>query len=125
LKSYLTSNNQVSGRSATLRTYGMTRDPKSKGYMMVMTLADYGDLSAYLKKEFSAFTYIHKLEILYDIATGICQIHESGLVHRDLHSRNVMCQGIKNRSLGRGENHRFVIGDFGRAIPPRNVDNND
>ncbi|CAG8805518.1 27939_t:CDS:2, partial [Racocetra persica] len=125
LKSHLTSNNQVSGRFTTLRTYGMTRDPKSKAYMMVMTLADYGDLSAYLKKEFSTLSYIHKLEILYDIVTGICQIHKSGLVHRDLHSRNVMCQGIKNRSLGRGEINRFVIGDFGRAIPLKKDDNND
>ncbi|CAG8815719.1 13717_t:CDS:2, partial [Racocetra fulgida] len=76
---------EVSGRFTTLRTFGMTRDPESKAYMMVMTLADYGDLSAYLKKEFSTLSYIHKLEILYDIATGICQIHKSGLVHRDLH----------------------------------------
>ncbi|CAG8763637.1 6028_t:CDS:2 [Cetraspora pellucida] len=117
LKSHLTSNNQVSGRFTTLRTYGMTYDPKLKAYMMVMTLADYGDLSAYLKKEFSTLSYIHKLEILYDIATGICQIHKSGLVHRDLHSRNVMCQGIKNRSLGRGENHRFVIGKRPDIVP--------
>ncbi|CAG8725643.1 4122_t:CDS:2 [Cetraspora pellucida] len=108
---------KVSGRSTTLRTHGMTRDPKSKAYMMVMTLADYGDLSTYLKKEFSKVTYIHKLEILYDIATGICQIHESGLVHRDLHSRNVLFQGIKNRSMGRGENHRFVIGKRPEIVP--------
>ncbi|RIB28091.1 kinase-like domain-containing protein, partial [Gigaspora rosea] len=64
-------------------------------------------------------TYTNKLEILYDIATGLTQIHESGLVHRDLHTKNVMCQGIKDRNLGRGEEFRFVIGDLGLAIPPK------
>ncbi|CAG8480159.1 10990_t:CDS:10 [Gigaspora rosea] len=113
------SNNRVVGRFNTLRVYGITYNPELKAYMIVMTLADDGDLSVYLKKSFSSLTYTNKLEILYDIATGLTQIHESGLVHRDLHTKNVMCQGIKDRNLGRGEEFRFVIGDLGLAIPPK------
>ncbi|CAG8438678.1 17818_t:CDS:2 [Acaulospora morrowiae] len=109
LQSHLKANNQVSGRFTTLRTFGMTRDPVSKAYMMVMTLADDGDLGAYLKSEFSSLTYTKKLEILYDIATGIVQIHKSGLVHRDMHNGNVMCQRYVNKEQNRDE-CRFVIG---------------
>ncbi|CAG8525370.1 15443_t:CDS:2 [Cetraspora pellucida] len=109
LKSHLKSNDQIVGRFNVLRTYGITFDPELKVYMMVMTLADYGDLSAYLHQNFSTLTYIKKLELLYDIATGLTQIHKSGLVHRDLHSGNILCQGIKDNNLGRGEEYRFVI----------------
>ncbi|RIB22241.1 kinase-like domain-containing protein [Gigaspora rosea] len=84
LKSHLISNDQVVGRFNILHTYGMTRDPNSKVYMMVMTLADDGDLSSYMKKHFSTLTFIRRLEILYDIATGLYQIHKSGLMHRQM-----------------------------------------
>lgn len=122
LKSHLKSNNELVGRFNTLRTYGITYDPEIKTYLMVTTLADDGDLSVYLKNQFSTLTYTKKLEILYDIAIGLTQIHKSGLVHRDLHSGNVMCQGIKGRRKGRGEEYRFVIGDLGQATPPKKDD---
>ncbi|CAG8818310.1 10016_t:CDS:2, partial [Racocetra persica] len=72
-------------------------------------VADDGDLSAYLKKHFSSLTFIKRLDILYDMATGLCQIHKSGLMHRDLHSGNVMCQRLNGRDPGRDEEYRFVI----------------
>ncbi|RIB20792.1 kinase-like domain-containing protein [Gigaspora rosea] len=118
LKAHLMSNNQIVGRFNVLRTYGITYNPETKEYMMVMTLADDGDLSDYLQKHFSTLTYIKQIEILYDIAIGLTQIHKSGLIHRDLHCRNVMCQGIKDRSQGRGEEYRFVIGDLDHATLP-------
>ncbi|CAG8623750.1 10811_t:CDS:2 [Cetraspora pellucida] len=70
LKSHLKSNDQILGRFNVLRTYGITFDPESKAYMMVMTLADYGDLSTYLQEHFSTLNYIKQFELLYDIATG-------------------------------------------------------
>ncbi|CAG8766813.1 20258_t:CDS:2 [Gigaspora margarita] len=112
LKSHLISNDQVIGRFNILRTYGMTRDPNSKVYMMVMTLADDGDLSAYMKKHFSTLTFVKRLNILYDIATGLYQIHNSGLMHRDLHSGNVMCQRLKDRDPSCDEEYQFLIGDL-------------
>ncbi|CAG8767479.1 12542_t:CDS:2, partial [Dentiscutata heterogama] len=119
LKSHLKSNDQVVGRFNILRTYGMTRDPVSKAYMIVMTLADDGDLSAYLRKHFFKLNFIKRLDILYDMATGVCQIHKSGLMHRDLHSGNVMCQRLTRRDPDRAEEYRFVIGDLGQATPPK------
>ncbi|CAG8748035.1 1561_t:CDS:2, partial [Gigaspora rosea] len=119
LKSHLMSNDQVVGRFNILRTYGMTHDPTSNVYMIVMTLADDGDLSAYMKKHSSTLTFVKRLDILYDMATGLCQIHRSGLMHRDLHSGNVMYQRLKRRDPGRAEEYRFVIGDLGQATPPK------
>ncbi|KAF0488999.1 serine/threonine protein kinase [Gigaspora margarita] len=124
LKSHLMSNDQVVGRFNILRTYGMTRDPETKVYMIVMTLADDGDLSAYMKNHFSTLTFVKRLDILYDMATGLCQIHRSGLMHRDLHSGSVMCQRLRGRDPGRDEEYRFVIGDLGQATPPIKVNDN-
>ncbi|CAG8742733.1 16993_t:CDS:2, partial [Gigaspora margarita] len=109
LKAHLMSNDQIIGRFNVLRVYGITYNPESKMYMMVMELAAGGDLSIYLQTHFSILTYIKQIEILYDIATGLTQIHRSGLIHRDLNCRNVMCQVIMYRSQGRGEECRFVI----------------
>ncbi|KAF0488998.1 serine/threonine protein kinase [Gigaspora margarita] len=115
LKALLMSNNQIVGHFDILRTYGITYSPESKAYMMVMTLADDGDLSEYLQKHFSILTYIKQIEILYNITIGLTQIHKSGLIHYDLHCCNVICLGIKDRSQGHGEEYQFVIGDLGHA----------
>ncbi|CAG8536692.1 17029_t:CDS:2 [Acaulospora morrowiae] len=105
---HMKANTQVSGRITTLRTYGMSYDPEQKAYMIVMLLADEGDLGAYLKSNFSSLTYIKRLEILYDIASGLVQMHKSGLVHRDLHSGNVLCTRYKNEEENR-DDYRCVI----------------
>ncbi|CAG8559095.1 18772_t:CDS:2, partial [Acaulospora morrowiae] len=125
LQCYLTSNKNVLGRINTLRIYGMTQNPdEPENYMMVMLLADDGDLNKYITKKFSELTYFKKLEILFDIITGLLQIHETGLVHRDLHRGNVLCQRFVKLDEGRDE-YRFVIGDLGpKEIPdiPRSYD---
>ncbi|CAG8606625.1 15269_t:CDS:2, partial [Acaulospora morrowiae] len=108
---HMKANTQVSGRINTLRTFGMSYDPEQKAYMIVMVLADEGDLGAYLKSNFSSLTYIKRLELLYDIASGLIQIHKSGLVHRDLHSGNVMCMRYKNEKENR-DDYRCVIGTW-------------
>ncbi|RIB20091.1 kinase-like domain-containing protein, partial [Gigaspora rosea] len=126
LKAHLMTSNQIVGRYNVLRVYGITYYPALNAYSMVMELADDRDLSKYLQIHFSTLTYIKQIEILYDIATGLTQIHKSGLIHRDLHCRNVMCQVIKDRSQGRGEEYRFVIGDLGHAtLPIKNDDDSE
>ncbi|CAG8508789.1 12274_t:CDS:10 [Acaulospora colombiana] len=118
LQSYLHANKNVFGRVCTLRIYGLTRNPDDpEKYIIVMLLADDGDLGQYIKKNFSKLTYQKKLEILFDMITGILQIHKVGLVHRDLHRGNVLCQRFIKLDEGRDE-YRFAIGDLGLTRKP-------
>ncbi|CAG8528389.1 14622_t:CDS:2 [Acaulospora colombiana] len=118
LQSYLAANKNVLGRLNTLRVYGVTRKPEEpENYMIVMLLGDDGDLDRYINKNFSSLTYFKKLEILFDIITGVLQIHQAGLVHRDLHRGNIMCQRFVKLDEGRDE-CKFVIGDLGLTRKP-------
>lgn len=79
--------NSYTKDSNVLRCYGITHD-SSRGYMMVSEYARYGDLRQYLKKE--KLIWYDKLFILRDIVKGLTVIHNTGLVHGDLHPGNVL-----------------------------------
>ncbi|CAG8541849.1 7318_t:CDS:2 [Acaulospora colombiana] len=82
LRHHLEAINKVLGRVNTLRTFGMSYNPESKTYIMVMILADEGDLGNYLKSHFSSLTYLRRLDILHDIAIGIAKEFERGEEYR-------------------------------------------
>ncbi|KAF0437537.1 kinase-like protein [Gigaspora margarita] len=113
LKSHLISNDQVVGRFNILRTYGITRDPNSKVYMMVMTLADDGDLSAYMKKHFSTLTFVKRLNILYDIATEFKRGDEllKTTQLQTLHPNNVPYSTYHDTKDNDNEDSTFDISD--------------
>ena len=50
--------------------FGITQDPKTKEYMLLMNYANKGDLHNYLQKDFAHITWSHKLKILSDISKG-------------------------------------------------------
>ncbi|RHZ53523.1 hypothetical protein Glove_441g89 [Diversispora epigaea] len=72
-----------------INIYGITQDPESKDYMIVMYLAGQGNLQSYIRNNFNNLTWLKKLEILLDIARGIHSIHRSGLCHKNLHTSNL------------------------------------
>ncbi|GBC22043.2 kinase-like domain-containing protein [Rhizophagus irregularis DAOM 181602=DAOM 197198] len=55
-----------------------------------MEYADGGTLRDYLKYNFSRLTWIEKYNLAYQLACSISCLHDEGIVHRDLHSRNVL-----------------------------------
>ncbi|GBC40214.2 kinase-like domain-containing protein [Rhizophagus irregularis DAOM 181602=DAOM 197198] len=76
--------------SFIVRIYGITQDPISKNFMMVLDYADYGSLRNYLDKNYNKLSWYIKLNDLYFVAFGIEKIHIKELVHRDLHIGNVI-----------------------------------
>ncbi|KAG9306767.1 hypothetical protein G9A89_005667 [Geosiphon pyriformis] len=70
--------------------YGLSQDPNTKEYMMVMQYADGGNLRGYLKKNFLSLTWEAKKGLAYEIANGLAYIHDENIVHRDLHSKNIL-----------------------------------
>jgi len=58
--------------------------------MVVEQYARNGNLRKYVRKNASTLTWERKLDILYGIATALTRIHRENIVHRNLHSGNVL-----------------------------------
>ncbi|KAG9300482.1 hypothetical protein G9A89_010108 [Geosiphon pyriformis] len=92
-----------------IKCYGITQDPGSQDFMIVLDYAIHGDLRRCLSQQYS-LTWTEKLSMLRQIATNLLTIHGAKFVHRDLHSGNIL---ITNE----GVVMRAYIADLGLAQP--------
>ncbi|EXX57640.1 kinase-like domain-containing protein [Rhizophagus irregularis DAOM 181602=DAOM 197198] len=84
--------------------YGITQDPNTKDYMMVLKYCENGNLRNFYLNNSSS---INKLYRLSKIANGLLSIHNAEKVHKDFHSGNIlntvyisdlgMCQQVNNK----------------------------
>ena len=87
--------------------HGITKNPETNEFMMVMQYADNGSLRQHLNNNFSSINWFEKLEILKKIARGLNEIHEKGLIHHDFHCNNI---------LNSHDNYTFIT-DLGLCQP--------
>ncbi|EXX59192.1 Cdc15p [Rhizophagus irregularis DAOM 197198w] len=73
-----------------IRFYGITQDPETKNYMMVLDYADNGSLRNYLDTNYNKLSWRDRVECLRFIALGLGYIHKNKLIHRDLHIGNIL-----------------------------------
>src|SRR5947209_5398123 len=73
-----------------VRCYGITKDPKTNNFMMVMEYAENGSLRQLLNNNFNSLNWTQKLYNLWYIAGGLKIIHVKGLIHRDFHCGNIL-----------------------------------
>ncbi|CAB4440457.1 unnamed protein product [Rhizophagus irregularis] len=76
-----------------IRFYGITTENQSnnsKKYFLVMEYANNGTLRNYLNGCFKNLTWNDKLNLAFQLANAISFLHDEGIVHRDLHSNNVL-----------------------------------
>ncbi|GBB87882.1 hypothetical protein RclHR1_14390002 [Rhizophagus clarus] len=73
----------------TLPCHGITQDPNTKEYMMVLFYCGDGNLRDYLSKSEYYIDYRSKIDKIQGIARGLLNIHNSGFVHKDFHSVKV------------------------------------
>src|SRR6185436_5146440 len=94
-----------------VRCYGITKDPETKNFMMVMEYAQNGSLRQHLNISFNSLNWNKKLFNLYNIALGLSSIHEKGLIHFDFHCGNI----LSNNS---SDNYAYsLITDLGLCKP--------
>src|SRR6266540_20180 len=99
------------------RHYGITQDPITKDYIIIVNYCESGDLKSYLKENFYNLEWWQKLEVLNKIIKGLDHIHRQKVIHRDFHSGNIFC--CKDKVL---------IGDLGlskSSIKSTNDDDNE
>ncbi|RGB42638.1 kinase-like domain-containing protein [Rhizophagus diaphanus] len=76
--------------------YGITisdqenQNYKVKKYLLVMEYADGGSLCNYLKENFEKLIWEDKLKFAYQLASAVSCLHDEDIIHRDLHSNNVL-----------------------------------
>jgi len=108
------------GTTCIVRCYGITKDPETNNFMMVMEYARHGSLRQHLNNNFNSLNWHKKLSNLRSIACGLRTIHEKGLIHQDFHCGNILSDLI-------GEKFYSLIADLG-LCEPANVEssqNND
>ncbi|PKK65208.1 kinase-like protein [Rhizophagus irregularis] len=66
------------------------QNSQSRNYLLVMEYANSGTLKDYLKENFNNLNWNDKYNFAYQLACGVSCLHNEGIVHRDLHSSNVL-----------------------------------
>src|SRR6185369_8010209 len=67
-----------------LDIYGISQDPNTKEYILVVRYANSGSLRDYLTKKFKDLKWKDKIGMLHNIILGLNNIHQEQLVHHDL-----------------------------------------
>ncbi|RHZ85265.1 hypothetical protein Glove_67g129 [Diversispora epigaea] len=75
--------------------YGLTKDPSTQDYMLVLNYYD-TNLKQFLKDNYQSLTLLKKYSIIYDITNSLCEIHYHNITHRDLHSGNFLYDSRNN-----------------------------
>ncbi|CAB4388044.1 unnamed protein product [Rhizophagus irregularis] len=73
-----------------IRILGIILDESTKEYLFVMQYADSGNLRKYLKNRFSTLSWDDKIKLAYQITDGIKFLQGENILHRDLHSKNIV-----------------------------------
>ncbi|PKC65878.1 kinase-like protein [Rhizophagus irregularis] len=84
-----------------LEFYGLTKDPVTKEFMMIIEFASRGSLRSILLNEFNKILWGGKIRILGHLILGLNNLHKLGYSHKNLHSGNVLicnngCYGYTN-----------------------------
>ena len=70
--------------------YGITQNPITKDFTIIMKYYKLGSLRDYLTKNFYNIKWSEKLQILRIVVLGLNHLHYQKIIHRDLHSGNIL-----------------------------------
>src|SRR6266540_109458 len=70
--------------------YGITKNPITEDFIMIMKYYKLGSLKDYITKNFYNIKWNEKLKILVHIAKGLSHLHKQKIIHRDFHSGNIL-----------------------------------
>ncbi|RHZ85431.1 hypothetical protein Glove_66g85 [Diversispora epigaea] len=95
---------KIRAQYSSIEFYGITQDPETHSYMMVLAYAKDGNLREYLKINFNNINWKQKLQNLYVLSLNLKNIHKLDIVHRDFHPGNLLSSSFE---------HSINISDFG------------
>ncbi|GBB90467.1 hypothetical protein RclHR1_17430003 [Rhizophagus clarus] len=102
--------NEVSGYMCVIKCFGITQDPITYNYALVLQYIENGDLRKYLGRTVNTLIWDQRLNKIYDICLALNNIHVHRLIHKDLHPGNIFI----------GSTFAY-IGDFGFCMPANEI----
>ncbi|RHZ71355.1 hypothetical protein Glove_259g7 [Diversispora epigaea] len=93
----------------SVQFYGITQDPETHSYMMVLKYAKDGNLREHLKINFNNINWKQKLLNIWRSSSNLMEIHKLDIVHQDFHPGNILSSDFKKGGL--------QISDFGLSKP--------
>src|SRR3990170_1307353 len=91
--------------------YGITRNPITEDFIIIMKYYRLGSLRDYITKNFYKIKWNEKLELLKNITAGLNHLHYQKIIHRDFHTGNILYENEFD----------VVISDLGISKP--SIDN--
>jgi len=102
-----------SGGFISLKFYGITKDPETKEFIMILEFASIGNLRRVLSTNFNSILWNEKIGYLYSLLSDLKNLHNLEYCHRDFHSGNI----LRGRST--------YLSDFGLSRPANEQKSND
>ncbi|RHZ79212.1 hypothetical protein Glove_151g62 [Diversispora epigaea] len=103
----------------SIRIFGISQDPETNEYIIVLQFMLDGNLRDYLKKNFNNIDWKLKLEYLERLVYAFKNIHELDIIHHDFHPGNILSNDFN-------EYYLLYISDFGLSkLIEQNVKNPD
>ena len=93
--------------------YGITKDPETKEFIMIVQFADEGNLRSILSTNFNNILWKDKIIYLYHLTADLKTLHSLRYCHKDLHSGNILQDAI------------IYLSDFGLSKPADEQKSND
>ncbi|KAF0503045.1 kinase-like protein [Gigaspora margarita] len=79
----------VSNHPNIISFYGVTKD-NNGNFNMILEYANEGTLREYLMTNFAKLQWTDKLYMAKEIALSLLFLHDNNIIHRDLHSKNIL-----------------------------------
>ncbi|EXX67767.1 kinase-like domain-containing protein [Rhizophagus irregularis DAOM 181602=DAOM 197198] len=92
VKAYSINNFDNSGK--VLEIYGISQNPDTKDYIMVLQYAEGGNFNDWINNNQKYFNWTNKLKVLCNIISGLKEIHQKKMVHCDFHIGNILFKDI-------------------------------
>ncbi|RIB21851.1 kinase-like domain-containing protein [Gigaspora rosea] len=89
-----------------IQLFGVSIEQRTGNFMLVLQYANGGNLREYLRRKQIAGIYRiswkELIQVAIEITEGLIYLHDKGIIHRDLHSKNILIN-----------DGRALISDFG------------
>ncbi|GES93472.1 kinase-like domain-containing protein [Rhizophagus clarus] len=93
-----------------LSIIGLSQDPDTKDYIMVLDYAAGGNFHCVVNNNYNKLDWSYNIMILSNIIKGLKKIHQNNMVHRDFHTGNIL---LIPRFLSPYTDYMLSISDMG------------
>ncbi|GES83225.1 kinase-like domain-containing protein [Rhizophagus clarus] len=107
--------------SSILKVYGISQDPSTKNYIIVLHYAAGGRFDHWMStnENYKHFNWKKRIQTLFYIASGLRELHDKQVVHRDFHTGNIL---FSNPFMKPHINNKIFISDMGLCGEVGNID---